>query len=642
MTMERIQDYQIRDFIAPGGTSAVFAALRRNPAIQTPWRVAVKIVWDIGLARHEAENLVALNDSRGVVNLMDYFELPYRMVAPYLDEMPAQAGSTYTATTVERDFKLEDETVVGCLVLQFLAGTPLVKQTIAVDEQEEQEYDDAISVKDLESGVWLKQTLAFQMDLEQRLDFLIQLADYIEDCHRTKIVHGDLKPQNILYNTDNQKVTILDFGGSTEITRGSPGWQAPEHFKFVLGELPQLPLSTDVFLLGLFIHRFLASAKIDEVPTLVAQCLTEPDKRISAGVLKRELQALQKRLFAPKRRALSGAALAIILVLIGVIFYQFTRPPEEVDPLVKKYGHDDGASLVERAKEIGKQPIEDIYQFLVIVDEVYNNDKVWPELKMNAAKSKATVRSISNPSVMERTFDFTSVNFVKYAPSGNYIKSTNRTILFGYFVKNQYYLEDLKIESDGYNTFIFKLRNLSGEYQEVITSPFPYMSSITKPGFVFFKDIYLRDLLQFFARDSNNKLVVEYPEMIPVSGFVSFDNNDELFNFVLRNTVWETKEDVIHVVHSKRKEIYFSHLPYLQFNKGREYKEILEWARRVAPMPVEDPHNLLEGKELAYTINYSDVNFQYVLEEVLEMICLQPRLENGVIVIEEMINPNDF
>ena len=47
--------------------------------------------------------------------------------------------------------------------------------------------------------------------------YFIQLLSAIEHCHKHKVVHRDLKLDNILFDGDTQEIKVIDFGFSLEI-----------------------------------------------------------------------------------------------------------------------------------------------------------------------------------------------------------------------------------------------------------------------------------------------------------------------------------------------------------------------------------------------------------------------------------------
>jgi len=68
------------------------------------------------------------------------------------------------------------------------------------------------------------------------LQLFAQLVDAVEHMHKLNVAHSDLKPENIAYNPQSQKLKIFDFGLSQTTLRnqlsasfvGSPLYMAPE------------------------------------------------------------------------------------------------------------------------------------------------------------------------------------------------------------------------------------------------------------------------------------------------------------------------------------------------------------------------------------------------------------------------------
>lgn len=92
------------------------------------------------------------------------------------------------------------------------------------------------------------------MDLKELIWFACELLHAIADLHDAGIIHGDIKPENILL-TRNGKLKLIDFGisqafGATIVDKtgtfaGSPEWMSPEAFESV-----NLDSTTDVFSAG--------------------------------------------------------------------------------------------------------------------------------------------------------------------------------------------------------------------------------------------------------------------------------------------------------------------------------------------------------------------------------------------------------
>ncbi len=95
--------------------------------------------------------------------------------------------------------------------------------------------------------------------LERHLEILLQVCNAVEFAHSRRIVHRDIKPQNVLIGRYGD-VYLCDWGLAVRIDRpwgaqplcGTPGYMAPE---MVLGQ--PVDERTDVYLLGATLHFFL-------------------------------------------------------------------------------------------------------------------------------------------------------------------------------------------------------------------------------------------------------------------------------------------------------------------------------------------------------------------------------------------------
>ncbi|KAG0791525.1 hypothetical protein G6F16_003454 [Rhizopus arrhizus] len=83
-----------------------------------------------------------------------------------------------------------------------------------------------------------------------------QLVNAVYHLHQRGIIHGDIKPENILL-TNHQTVRLIDFGNASrisdmtaKITTGSPAFMAPELLKKVLHS----PTSSDIWALGVTLY----------------------------------------------------------------------------------------------------------------------------------------------------------------------------------------------------------------------------------------------------------------------------------------------------------------------------------------------------------------------------------------------------
>ncbi len=78
-----------------------------------------------------------------------------------------------------------------------------------------------------------------KLNLRQRLELILDVCEAVEYAHQNLVIHGDIKPDNILVNLDGH-IKLLDFGISRSLvdtrdtfnlSRFTPGYAAPEQRK---------------------------------------------------------------------------------------------------------------------------------------------------------------------------------------------------------------------------------------------------------------------------------------------------------------------------------------------------------------------------------------------------------------------------
>nr|WP_229258797.1 serine/threonine-protein kinase [Duganella flavida] len=123
-------------------------------------------------------------------------------------------------------------------------------------------------VMELVHGQTLKQLLGQSpMHERQALDIVCQIAEAMRDAHASGLVHGDLKPSNVMVQPENT-VRILDFGlaiqadpqATTSVLQTDPqgtiAYMAPER---LLGQ--PLRASSDIYALGVIFYELLTGAR---------------------------------------------------------------------------------------------------------------------------------------------------------------------------------------------------------------------------------------------------------------------------------------------------------------------------------------------------------------------------------------------
>ncbi len=102
--------------------------------------------------------------------------------------------------------------------------------------------------------------------IDQTIDIFIQVARALDALHQKRLIHCDMKPANILVNTEGQ-IKIIDLGQACpagtvkERIQGTPDFIAPEQV-----DLKPVAVRTDVFNVGATLYWALTGRRI---PTLI-------------------------------------------------------------------------------------------------------------------------------------------------------------------------------------------------------------------------------------------------------------------------------------------------------------------------------------------------------------------------------------
>jgi serine/threonine protein kinase len=132
-----------------------------------------------------------------------------------------------------------------------LEGHPNAIKVIDVVE----ERGRVVLIQEFVEGPSLRELLEGSLDDKEREKILLQLVDIIAYAHKQRIVHRDIKPQNIIVRKDCT-VKLLDYGVAKELKDkdisstmvGSRPFMAPEQ---IMGESQ---IASDVWALGVVIY----------------------------------------------------------------------------------------------------------------------------------------------------------------------------------------------------------------------------------------------------------------------------------------------------------------------------------------------------------------------------------------------------
>lgn len=115
-----------------------------------------------------------------------------------------------------------------------------------------------------------------QLTLDQIIDIGIQCCSALEQIHRAGLVHLDIKPQNLLYNSNNNVCKLTDFGAAArrqlrdDQIVGTPKYIAPEQR---LGQ----PVNdrADIYALAKVLTELIAVNQIKNVPAGLQRLLAK-------------------------------------------------------------------------------------------------------------------------------------------------------------------------------------------------------------------------------------------------------------------------------------------------------------------------------------------------------------------------------
>ena len=279
---ERVGPYELVECAGQGGMGAVFRAERVEGGFDQT--VAVKV---LNIAISESHSRIVFERERAYLARLEHPNIARFIDAGYTDD-----GAP-------------------CIVMEFIDGE-------AIDRHRER------------SG---RRTL---------LELFFQLCDAVAYCHRNLLVHGDIKPSNILVQDD--RIRLLDFGIGRLIERGSaehvwgysPSFTAPERLR---GE--PLTIQSDIYSLGKVLAQLLEGTSLEssrrtglpkDLQAIIDRATADPAQARYGSVhaLREDLErylgvypvaarkagaAYRARRFIQRQRLLVGATAAIVLAV---------------------------------------------------------------------------------------------------------------------------------------------------------------------------------------------------------------------------------------------------------------------------------------------------------------------------------------
>jgi PAS domain S-box-containing protein len=111
--------------------------------------------------------------------------------------------------------------------------------------------------------LWLEQ---HSLSSEQFLQLAVELADILGRIHQQRVMHKDINPSHIIWNSETAQIRIVDFGLATELPRENVGLQHPNVLEGTLGYIsPEqtgrmnrvVDYRTDFYSLGVTFYQML-------------------------------------------------------------------------------------------------------------------------------------------------------------------------------------------------------------------------------------------------------------------------------------------------------------------------------------------------------------------------------------------------
>lgn len=192
-------------------------------------------------------------------------------------------------------------------------------------------------VMEMVPGQTLKEVLASSMvDVSTALGWIIQIAEAMRDAHASKLVHGDLKPSNLMLEPDG-RIRILDFGlalredplRTTSLDQVQPygtiAYMAPER---LLGGRPSA--QADIYALGVLFYEMVFGARpfasLQGLPLAVALMQTSSDAWTYPSDLTESTASLIRAMTA-RTSALRLASMDLVLQRARALSGPHVPPP---------------------------------------------------------------------------------------------------------------------------------------------------------------------------------------------------------------------------------------------------------------------------------------------------------------------------
>ncbi len=183
------------------------------------------------------------------------------------------------AVKVLRQAYVENEAFLARLHSQAQALASLVHPNIVATYEMGQEGDCHYLVMELVEEPTLKELVqvGIPFSIGQTLDVVMQICNAVGHAHRSGMVHGDIRPQNIFVSADG-RVKVADFGiafalSAASVVEGEIVWGTPDYFSPEQAAGENVSPASDVYSIGILTYEVLTGGPPFEAETGMGMAL---------------------------------------------------------------------------------------------------------------------------------------------------------------------------------------------------------------------------------------------------------------------------------------------------------------------------------------------------------------------------------
>lgn len=212
---EDIQDFEILDFTALGGESIVFKgrknSVRRTYALKFREKSTFEDFCDIELHTFEVLEKCSTGKIAGIIP-----DIPQGVFRKIYDMIPE-----YELEKRSEDRAVNPNAQYFCVIEDYIAGCDLSKYCRG-------DFKKGIAAHTPTQNASYEEVLAFQKKI---LNWIIQFSEImINVTQKNRVLHLDIKPENIMILNETESLVLIDFGKSMEMKNGASNIMLNEEF----------------------------------------------------------------------------------------------------------------------------------------------------------------------------------------------------------------------------------------------------------------------------------------------------------------------------------------------------------------------------------------------------------------------------